>query len=1065
MEMKFIPSNYTKVSSSTGVVLKKLKNGVLKKSKNGVLKKSKKGVVRQPKSSQPTIESTSTKDSPKQLSPRKPRIKKWKSSEPHPIVSFPPELFINILYFCNPQTLLSLSKVCRQFAMYLNASDSSITTKIWRDSRKGFLNNLKLDPPEGMTEKEYCKLSVERGCMVCGIPRIRKVYWAFRVRCCTACLEKMTISDYRIESELGIPSCVLFGLPYVQQQKWARRRGSFIVRIYLVKQVKDAHKEYKEVPAKERKDWYQRMKIQGIEIMKEVNQRMNDDSNKRMKRLAKSINQIRSINPRSFATITNQSKPSIPEPKDCSKITPNYAKLVENLSIIRKRIFGDQPLTLSEKILYAHLWDPKGIDSIVKGETYLKLKPDRVAMQDASSQTAILQFMLAKMPVTAVPTSIHCDHLIEAYEGGDKDLKTAEITSKEIFDFLKSASDKYGIEFWKPGSGIIHQIVLENYAAPGALMIGTDSHTPNAGGLGTIAIGVGGADAVDAMANVPWELKAPKIIGVKLIGKLNEWTSPKDVILHLAGKLTVRGGTGHIIEYFGTGIETLSCTGMATICNMGAEVGATTSVFPFTSSMYSYLSATRRYPVAEQATSYASYLKADSNAHYDQIIEINLSELEPHINGPFTPDLSTPLSKFADFVTKNGWKDEIKAGLIGSCTNSSYQDMSRVTSLVSQALDKGIHPKSDFYITPGSDQIRATMERDGQTEILQKVGGRVLANACGPCIGQWKRTDIQKNEENAILTSFNRNFKNRNDGNPSTMNFLASPEVSRLTFNPVTDTLVDKDGKPFRFSSPFGDELPKYGFERGKEFYEPSPVSTGNPSTQITIPPNSDRIQLLEPFPIWHGSEFHDLRVLIKVKGKCTTDHISAAGPWLRFKGHLENISNNTLIGALNADNGKVNLVRNVLTEKDGTIPEVARYYKENNIQWIVVADHNYGEGSAREHAALQVRYLGCPIIIAKSFARIHETNLKKQGVLPLVFKNEDDYNLLSGGDIISTIGVVGLEPGKDVTIRIRKEKSGGKIEEFDIVTKHTMSENQIEWFVMGSALNLIASMQKSNSI
>ncbi|KAF0454164.1 aconitate hydratase [Gigaspora margarita] len=790
-----------------------------------------------------------------------------------------------------------------------------------------------------------------------------------------------------------------------------------------------------------------------------------------------SINQSRLIHlnfRRSLATITDQSKLPIPEPKDCSKITPNYAKLVENLSIVQKRIFGGQPLTLAEKILYAHLWNPKEINKIVKGETYLQLKPDRVAMQDASSQTVILQFMLAGMPETAVPTSIHCDHLIEAYEGGDKDVKTAEVTSKEIFDFLKSASEKYGIEFWKPGSGIIHQIVLENYAAPGALMIGTDSHTPNAGGLGTIAIGVGGADAVDAMADIPWELKAPKIIGVKLIGKLNDWASPKDVILHLAGKLTVRGGTGHIIEYFGTGIETLSCTGMATICNMGAEVGATTSVFPFTSSMHSYLSATRRHPVAKQATSYESYLKADVNANYDQIIEINLSELEPHINGPFTPDLSTPLSKFADFVTKNGWKDEIKAGLIGSCTNSSYQDMSRVTSLVAQALDKGVNPKSDFFITPGSDQIRATMERDGQTEILQKVGGRVLANACGPCIGQWKRTDIQENEENAILTSFNRNFKNRNDGNPSTMNFLASPEIvtamtfaGRLTFNPLTDTLVDKDGKPFQFSNPSGDELPKHGFEKGREFYEPTQVSAGNPSTQIVIPSDSNRLQLLEPFPIWHGSEFHDLRVLIKVKGKCTTDHISAAGRWLKFKGHLENISNNTLIGALNADNEKVNVVRNVLTGEDGSIPEVARYYKENNIQWIVVADHNYGEGSAREHAALQVRYLGCPIIIARSFARIHETNLKKQGVLPLIFKNDDDYNLLSGGDIISTVGIIGLEPGKDVTIRIRKEKSDDKkkFEEFDILTKHTMSENQIEWFVMGSALNLIASKQKSTNI
>ncbi|CAG8456847.1 15648_t:CDS:10, partial [Acaulospora colombiana] len=651
---------------------------------------------------------------------------------------------------------------------------------------------------------------------------------------------------------------------------------------------------------------------------------------------------------------------------------------------------------------------------------------------------------------------------------------TAEITNKEIFDFLQSAADKYGIEFWKPGSGIIHQIVLENYATPGILMLGTDSHTPNAGGLGTIAIGVGGADAVDAMADIPWELKAPKILGVRLTGHLNEWASPKDVILHLAGKLTVRvgyhqGGTNHIIEYFGTGIETLSCTGMATICNMGAEVGATTSVFPFTHSMYSYLTATRRHPVAKQALSNASFLKADADAEYDKVIEIDLSELEPHINGPFTPDLSTPLSKFSDFVEKNGWKDEIKAGLIGSCTNSSYQDMSRVVSLASQALEKGIQPKADFFITPGSEQIRATMERDEQITILEKVGGRMLANACGPCIGQWHRTDIKEGEPNAILTSYNRNFTNRNDGNPSTMNFLASPEIvtamtfaGRLSFNPITDTLTDKNGEPFRFSSPHGDELPLKGFTKGERSYEPPSPPIANPTAKIEISPNSSRLQLLEPFPIFSGREFHDLRVLVKVKGKCTTDHISAAGLWLKYKGHLENISNNTLIGALNADNEKVNVVRNVLTGKDGTIPEVARHYKENNVSWVVVADHNYGEGSAREHAALQVRYLGCPMIISKSFARIHETNLKKQGVLPLVFVNEDDYNLLSGGDFISTIGVVGLAPGKNVEIRVRKEsKNGDKVEEFDILTKHTMSEDQIEWFYMGSALNHIAASQK----
>ncbi|CAG8504065.1 7404_t:CDS:10 [Funneliformis mosseae] len=768
------------------------------------------------------------------------------------------------------------------------------------------------------------------------------------------------------------------------------------------------------------------------------------------------------IHYRNMALMTNR---PIPPVKDCAKITPPYEKLIKNLAYVQKKILKDRPLTLSEKILYAHLWNPHEYDGgIVRGETYLKLKPDRVAMQDASAQMAILQFMLAGMPTTSVPSSIHCDHLIEAFQGADKDVETAKSVNKEIFDFLQSASEKYGIDFWKPGSGIIHQIVLENYAAPGGLMLGTDSHTPNAGGLGMVAIGVGGADAVDAMANIPWELKAPKIIGIKLNGRLSKWASPKDVILHLAGKLTVRGGTGHIIEYLGSGSETLSCTGMATIANMGAEVGATTSVFPFSDSMYSYLTETRRHQVAEEALRYASYLKADGNVQYDQFIEMNLSELEPHINGPFTPDLSTPLSKFAEVVAKNGWKDEVKVGLIGSCTNSSYQDMSRVVSLANQALVKGIQPKGDFFITPGSEQIRATMVRDGQTEVLEQVGGKVLANACGPCIGQWKRTGIKENEENAILTSFNRNFRSRNDNNPGTMNFLASPEIvtamifaGKLSFNPMVDTLIDKDGKPFKFQIPHGDELPRQGFESGNEDLEPI-ITFGNSSTEITISEDSNRLQKLKPFASWHGDEFKGMRVLVKVKGKCTTDHISAAGPWLKYKGHLENISNNTLIGALNSDNEKVNVVRNILTGEDGSIPDVARHYKENNVSWIIIADHNYGEGSAREHAALQVRYLGCPLIISRSFARIHETNLKKQGVLPLVFKNEKDYELFSGGDIIETVGVVGLEPGKDVIIKVKKYGNGNN---FEVVTKHTMSKDQIEWFKMGSALNLIANKQK----
>ncbi|RIA86089.1 aconitate hydratase [Glomus cerebriforme] len=747
-----------------------------------------------------------------------------------------------------------------------------------------------------------------------------------------------------------------------------------------------------------------------------------------------------------------------PPEKNCINITPPYTKLTQNLAFVQQKVLKCRPLSLAEKILYAHLCNPHEYDGgIVKGETYLKLKPD------ASAQMAILQFMLAEMPTTAVPTSIHCDHLIEAFQGAIKDVKAAEISNKEIFDFLQSAAEKYGIEFWKPGSGIIHQIVLENYAAPGGLMLGTDSHTPNAGGLGMVAIGVGGADAVDAMAGIPWELKAPNVIGIKLSGSLSKWASPKDVILNLTGKLTVRGGTGHILEYFGSGVDTLSCTGMATISNMGAEVGATTSVFPFNNSMYSYLTETRRHPVAKEALEHASYLKADNNVHYDQYIELNLSELEPHINGPFTPDLSTPLSKFAEVVAKNGWKDEVKAGLIGSCTNSSYQDMSRVVSLANQALDKGIQPKGEFFITPGSEQIRATMERDGQTRILEQVGGKILANACGPCIGQWKRTDTKENEENSILTSYNRNFRNRNDNNPKTMNFLASPEIvtamifaGKLSFNPMIDTLIDKDGKPFKFQSPHGDELPHQGFESGNKDLEPI-ITPGNSSIEITIPENSSRLQKLKPFSSWDGNEFKGMIVLIKVKGKCTTDHISAAGPWLKYKGHLENISNNTLIGALNADNEKVNVVRNILTGKDGNIPEVARYYKENNVPWIIIADHNYGEGSAREHAALQVRYLGCPLIISRSFARIHETNLKKQGVLPLIFKNEKDYELFSGGDIIETVGVVGLEPGKDVIVKVKKY---GIDKEFEVVTKHTMSKDQIEWFKMGSALNLIANKQ-----
>ncbi|KAF9435343.1 aconitate hydratase [Entomortierella beljakovae] len=757
---------------------------------------------------------------------------------------------------------------------------------------------------------------------------------------------------------------------------------------------------------------------------------------------------------------TLASATSVQPPRDCARITPPYQKLSQNLEKV-KRVLNNRPLTLSEKILYSHLTEPEEI-SPVRGQAYLKLSPD------ASAQMAILQFMLAGMPTTAVPTSIHCDHLIVGHHGAAEDLANSIENNKEIFNFLQSAAEKYGMSFWKPGSGIIHQIVLENYAAPGLLMLGTDSHTPNAGGLGAVAIGVGGADAVDAMANIPWELKDPGVIGVKLTGKLNGWTSPKDVILHLAGKLTVRGGTGHMIEYFGPGIETLSCTGMGTICNMGAEVGATTSLFPFVNSMSSYLHATGRGPVAEAAHKHSHLLRADEGAVYDKIIELDLSTLEPHINGPFTPDLATPLSKFADVVRKNGWKDEVKVGLIGSCTNSSYEDMDRVTSLAKQAVERGIKSKAGFFITPGSEQIRATIERDGQTGVLEKVGGVVLANACGPCIGQWTRDDLDKKEENAILTSFNRNFKSRNDGNATTMNFLTSPELvtamslsGKLTFNPLTDPLVDASGNEFMLQPPYGDNLPKDGFTPGNLSYAPPDVSQPNPAVQIDVDPKSTRLQVLEPFGPGPEGEFTDLQVLLKIKGKCTTDHISAAGPWLKYKGHLENIAYNTLNGAVNADNEKVNVATNVFTGEEGAIHEVGRDYQKLGKPWIVVTDHNYGEGSAREHAALQMRYLGCPLILARSFARIHQTNLKKQGVLPLTFANPDDWEKLHGGDVIeSTVGVADLiagRPGKndtpeggEISLVIRRPNG----EKYEVKALHSMSKDQVEWFKKGSALN-----------
>ena len=653
--------------------------------------------------------------------------------------------------------------------------------------------------------------------------------------------------------------------------------------------------------------------------------------------------------------------------------------MLSNLDKVWKTVGKRPALTLAEKILYAHLVEPLE-QAPIRGSTYLKIRPDRVAMQDASAQTALLQFMLTRKETTSVPSSVHCDHLIRGHVGAAKDLETSISTNQEVFDFLEQTSKKFGIDFWAPGSGIIHQIVLENYAAPGILMLGTDSHTPNAGGLGQIAIGVGGADAVDAMAGIPWELKSPKVLGVELVGKLSGWATPKDVILSLAGKLTVRGGTNHIIEYFGPGVQKLSCTGMATICNMGAEVGATTSVFPFTSAMERYLRATKRSEIADAAifANAKGYLTADKRCEYDQVITVNLSELEPHINGPFSPDISWPLSKFKDAIIKNGWPQNVSASLIGSCTNSSYQDMANAASIAKEATSKGLKSKTPFWITPGSEQIRATIKRDGILDALENAGGVVLANACGPCIGQWQRDNLEDND-NVIMTSFNRNFKGRNDGLLKTMNFLASPELviamafaGKTTFNPVTDTLKDENGKEFKLTAPKSEDLPSNGFDRGRPEYGESIKSKPNPKIEISISKTSDRLQLLEPFPAWDGKEYSNLKVLIKVKGKCTTDHISAAGPWLKYKGHLENISKNTLFGATNAFNGKINVVTNSDTMKQDTIPNCCFDYKEKGIPWAVIADHNYGEGSAREHAAMQPRFLGCKTVISRSFARIH---------------------------------------------------------------------------------------------
>jgi aconitate hydratase len=741
-----------------------------------------------------------------------------------------------------------------------------------------------------------------------------------------------------------------------------------------------------------------------------------------------------------------------------------YSEFRDKLANVKKVV--NRPLTYAEKVLYAHLWE-KPEKEYKKGKDYVELAPDRVAMQDATAQMALLQFMSAGKKTTAVPATVHCDHLIQAQVGAKDDLLRATEENKEVFDFLESISKKYGIGFWKPGAGIIHQVVLENYAFPGGLMIGTDSHTPNAGGLGMIAIGVGGADAVDVMAGMPWELKWPKLIGVKLTGKMNGWTSAKDVILKLAGILTVKGGTGAIVEYFGEGVSTISATGKGTICNMGAEIGATTSVFPFDEKMAAYLRITDRADVAALAESLADELCADKEVfdnpekYFDQVIEINLSELEPHLNGPFTPDKAWPISKMKDAVKEYNYPDTIKVALIGSCTNSSYEDIDRATSIARQALSKGLKAKSQFTITPGSEQVRATIERDGHLSELTEFGGLILANACGPCIGMWKRMDIKTGERNTIVTSFNRNFAKRNDGNPETLAFVASPEITTalaiagsLSFNPLTDELVNEKGEKVKLDPPSGEELPKSGFASGESGYVP-PSKNGS-DVEVIVKPDSERLQLLKPFEPWDGKDLEDLAVLLKVQGKCTTDHISMAGPWLRFRGHLDNISNNMFIGAVNVFTGDPGKTKNMFTGEYKSAPEVAREYKAKGIGWVVVGDENYGEGSSREHAAMEPRFLGGRAIIVKSFARIHETNLKKQGMLPLTFTDPKDYEKIKEDDKV-TLLVTQLKPDNPVKMVI-KHKDGSTDE---VMLNHTMNEAQIKWFKAGSALNLIAEQNK----
>jgi aconitate hydratase len=746
---------------------------------------------------------------------------------------------------------------------------------------------------------------------------------------------------------------------------------------------------------------------------------------------------------------------------DIEVIKSVYERMPERVKAARQLL--GKPLTLTEKILYSHLWENPATQTFGRGADYVDFAPDRVAMQDATAQMALLQFMQAGRPKVAVPSTVHCDHLITAKVGATTDLAVANDESKEVYDFLASVSNKYGIGFWKPGAGIIHQVVLENYAFPGGMMIGTDSHTVNAGGLGMIAIGVGGADACDVMAGLPWELKWPKLIGVKLTGKLSGWCSAKDVILKVAGILTVKGGTGCIVEYFGEGATSMSCTGKGTICNMGAEIGATTSTFGYDESMERYLRATGRADVADLANGVREHLTADAEVYanpeqyFDQVIEIDLNTLEPYLNGPFTPDLATPISKMKEEAVKNGWPTKVEVGLIGSCTNSSYEDISRAVSLAQQVSTKNLKPKAEYLITPGSEQVRFTIERDGFLKIFDQIGAKVFTNACGPCIGMWDRMGAEKQEKNTIVHSFNRNFAKRADGNPNTYAFVASPELvtalaiaGDLTFNPLTDSLINENGESVMLDPPTGFELPALGFAVEDAGYQ-APAADGS-GVQVAVSPTSKRLQLLDPFQAWEGTDIMGMRLLIKAKGKCTTDHISMAGPWLKFRGHLDNISDNLLIGATNFFNDQANAVVNQETGKSDTVPATQRAYKAAGIGSIVVGDENYGEGSSREHAAMEPRHLGVRAVLVKSFARIHETNLKKQGMLALTFADKADYDKIQEADKIDIVGLTSFAPDKSLTL-VLNHADGSKDE---ITVNHSYNDQQIEWFKAGGALNII---------